>query len=177
MKLLIGIGNPGEKFTNNRHNVGFMVVDTLAQELGFKDFEFNKYLKSYIINRESYLLAKPTTFMNSSGTAVKKLVTQYNIKYADLWVIHDDLDLRLGDYKIQNGVGPKIHNGLLSIYEKLGTKKFWHIRIGVDNREQDNRIAGEIYVLQNFRKDEIIERDRVINNVVEELKTRVIFLT
>ena len=177
MILIVGLGNPGDEYKNNRHNVGFVTIDNLAQELANNNFKLDKYSKSYIVKGETYLLAKPTTFMNSSGTAVKKLVTQCNIKNADLWVIHDDLDIRLGDYKIQNGVGPKIHNGLLSIYEKLGTKKFWHIRIGVDNREQDNRIAGEIYVLQNFRKDEIVERDRVINKAIEELRTKVISLT
>ncbi len=92
---------------------------------------------------------------------------------ADLWVVHDDLDLRLGEFKVQFGVGPKLHYGIQSIEEKLGTKDFWRVRIGVDNRQSDNRINGETYVLQDFEKTETEVRDRVIEEVVKDLMGRI----
>src|SRR3989344_9569988 len=151
MKLIVGIGNPGEKYANTRHNVGYMVVDKIINTLTVSP-HVEKKLDSLIFyhHTSQTVFARPQAFMNSSGVAVKKLLIHFKVKLADLWVIHDDLDLTLGAYKIQIGKGPRVHNGLLSIYEKLGTKNFWHIRIGVDNRISDNRTRGEDYVLQNF---------------------------
>lgn len=203
MRLLVGLGNPGSKYEYNRHNVGFMVVDWLAikiqnskprlpdgqarlpdgqvktqnQELKFR---YDKKLQSLVLTTLhpiSYnlqlILAKPTTFMNSSGIAVKKLITHYKVKISDLWVIHDDLDLRLGEYKIQFGVGPKLHYGVSSIEETLGTKNFWRVRVGVDNRNPDNRTPGEEYVLQNFENREIAIIRTVINDVAQALIKKV----
>jgi PTH1 family peptidyl-tRNA hydrolase len=156
MKLIIGIGNPGEKYKNNRHNVGFMTIDKLPQKSKIKIF-------------------KSQNFMNNSGEFVKKLVDQYKLDLSNLWVIHDDLDLRLGSYKIQFGKGPKEHKGLLSIYEKLGTKGFWHVRIGADNRGEDptSRKAsrGEDYVLEDFTEEERKVIDKVIHEVCKKLVT------
>lgn len=142
MKLLIGLGNPGEKYRNNRHNVGHFVVDEL-KNLG------TKKLKNIIA-------VKTNTYMNESGEFVKKLVEQYGLDLSNLWVIHDDLDIPLGSYKIQFGKGPKDHKGLASIDEALGTSDYWHVRVGVDNRgmNKESRIKGEDYVLQNFTKEE-----------------------
>ena len=91
-----------------------------------------------------------------------------------MWVIHDDLDLVLGSYKIQKGKGPREHGGLLSIYEKLETKNFWHVRIGVDNRtnNKEQRTRGEEYVLQNFTDEEKSTIDVVVGNVVKDLIRR-----
>ena len=147
MKLIVGLGNPGEKYKNNRHNVGFMVVDELA-----------KY------NLPDVVLFKPQKFMNRSGVEVKNLQVR-NLQ--DLYVVHDDLDIELGKYKISLGKGPKVHNGLRSIYEQLGTKDFWHVRIGIDNRAAtDFRGTGEDYVLENFRPKE----REIIKNICQELK-------
>ena len=107
--------------------------------------------------------------MNDSGVAVKNLSTHYNLQHTNLYVVHDDLDLTLGSYKIQFGKGPKVHNGLLSIEEELGTSDFWRVRIGVDNRDPNNRIPGDEYVLQNFTKEEIEIRDKIIAEITIKL--------
>lgn len=135
MKLIVGLGNPGEKYQNNRHNSGFMLIDYLQD--------------NNIFGTDVYYL-KPKTFMNKSGDEVSRKVNYYKINPNDLVVIHDDLDLRLGEYKIQKNKGPKIHNGVNDVEQKLGYKDFWRVRIGVDNRPIENRLPGDVYVLQNF---------------------------
>ena len=175
MKLIVGLGNPGEKYQNNRHNVGFMFVDYLlatcnSQHKTSNQFMYDKYLLSEVCKLQalrfggqatSYklqndiVLLKPQTFMNKSGVAIKSCVTRYTLNVTrDLIVVHDDLDIPLGKFKIQKGSGPKLHNGLESIENKLMNKDFLRIRIGVDNRDPNNRIDGETYVLQDFREEE-----------------------
>jgi len=169
MKLIVGLGNPGEKYANNRHNVGFQFLDFLIENLSLEiqksniksqnysaKFKNNKYLQSVVAEfKKLFVLAKPLTFMNKSGAAVKKCVTCYMLHaQSDLIVIHDDLDIPLGKFKIQSGTGPQLHNGVESIEAALKTKDFLRIRIGVDNRSPDNRIDGETYVLQDFENEE-----------------------
>ena len=119
-------------------------------------------------NNETIVLAKPLTFMNNSGITISKLIRNLKLEIRNLVIIHDDLDIPLGKFHIQFGVGPQLHNGLESIEQHLKTKDFWRVRIGVDNRlpknnyledgrPQDNRspwIEGEKYSLQNFSLDE-----------------------
>lgn len=182
MKLIIGLGNPGEKYQNNRHNVGFMFLDYLLknQRSNIKDlpagrqgqndnskFKYDKYLLSDIYHLSSdIILAKPQTFMNNSGLAVNKLIKKFIPHFAgeDLVVIHDDLDVPLGKFHIQK-TGPKLHNGIESIEKTLGAKDFLRVRIGVDNRDPDKRIDGETYVLQNFLAEEKI----IINHVFKQI--------
>lgn len=97
------------------------------------------------------------------------LATFYKIPTTNIYVIHDDLDLRLGEYKIQKGVGPKLHYGIQSIEEKLGNSDFWRIRIGVDNREPKNRTQGETYVLQEFTEEEKEILNKTLDKVVIDL--------
>lgn len=154
MILIVGLGNLGDKYKNNRHNVGFITLDKLKEKIGeVKGFYF----------------LKPQTFMNASGQAVAKIKNFYKIDTQDIYLIHDDLDIKLGEYKIQLGVGPKVHNGVDSVENELGTKDFWRIRIGVDNRERENRIKGEDYVLQDFMKEEKEILNQTIEKVVDEL--------
>jgi PTH1 family peptidyl-tRNA hydrolase len=156
MKLIVGLGNPEDKHRNNRHNSGFMVVDQLAISLSDPEWSAFKKFQSLIVKHEGlFILVKPQTFMNNSGKAVKKLIDQYKIESSDLWVIHDDLDIALGDYKIQKGKGPKLHKGIKSIEEKLGKTDFWRVRIGVENRSAESKISGETYVLQDFTEEEV----------------------
>jgi len=155
MKLIVGLGNPGEKYLNNRHNTGQLVVETLLKKFLPKDF----------------IVKKSQVFMNESGTFVKKLVEQYHIKPSDLWVIHDDLDIPLGSYKIQKGKGPKLHNGINSIEREMGTDEFWRVRIGVDSRDSESRISGEEYVLQDFTDEDKEILDKVVQEICKKLLT------
>lgn len=164
MKLIIGLGNPGEKYHNTRHNVGFMMLDELAQ-MTSDQWLMNKYVQSSIINNQSLILAKPQAFMNNSGEAVKLLLAFYELKPTAITVVHDDLDLPLGEYKIQFGKGPKVHNGINSIESSLGTDQFWRVRIGIDNRDPENRTPGEAYVLQQFSTLEQITLNKVFKDI------------
>lgn len=150
MKVIVGLGNPEVKYKNNRHNVGYMVVDELLSNGRIKDV----------------IVKKSDKFMNDSGLFVKKMMSKYpKVGTSDLYVIHDDLDIQLGAFKIQFGKGPKDHNGLKSIDEELGTDQYWHVRVGVDNRDQNNRIGGYDYVLEDFTNEEM----KVLENVVREI--------
>jgi peptidyl-tRNA hydrolase, PTH1 family len=165
MKLIVGLGNPGLEYEKTRHNVGFEVVN----RSGVLSWKKSEKLEAEVAKIDDLILAKPMTFMNNSGRAVRKLVDFYKLDMSDLWVIHDDLDIPLGEYKIQMGVGPKIHNGVVSVEESLGTNDFWRVRIGVDNRGGSREIRGEDYVLGKFKEDEKSVIERVIGEVVTEI--------
>jgi PTH1 family peptidyl-tRNA hydrolase len=175
MKLIVGIGNPGEKYKYTRHNVGFMVIDELARQMVNDKWSMSKKFNSLTVKHQSLIIfCKPQTFMNASGVAVKKLADFYKIKVPDIWIIHDDLDINIGEYKIQKGVGPKLHNGIDSIEKELGKSDFWRVRIGVDNRvnNDEERIKGEDYVLQNFTENERQVVTDLIKKVVTESASR-----
>ncbi len=155
MKLIISIGNPGEKYKNNRHNAGYLVIDVLKKLR-------TKELKNLI-------LAKTDTYMNDSGSFVSKLINHYSLDINHLYVVHDDLDLPLGTWKIQYAKGPKDHGGINDIEQKLGTKNFWRVRVGVDNRKPEVKVSGEEYVLQDFTKKEVVQVEQVIKKAVQEL--------
>ncbi|OGM12118.1 hypothetical protein A2Z22_03445 [Candidatus Woesebacteria bacterium RBG_16_34_12] len=205
MKLIIGIGNPGEKYKKTRHNVGFLVVDSLWSLVSRSSgWRLERKFQAEVCRPESkdLILAKPQTMMNESGIAVKKLVDFYKVKLDELYVIHDDLDVELGEYKIQFGTGPKVHYGIQSINQALGTLRlrsgqasdYWRVRVGIENRKVEQvgqvdkvvktkRVTGEPsfakaskgkeYVLQDFTFEEQKIVDGVIKKVVGELLNRV----
>ncbi|MAG59286.1 aminoacyl-tRNA hydrolase [Candidatus Woesebacteria bacterium] len=172
MKIIIGLGNPEEKHKNNRHNVGFLTVDRVQQAASSEcSWQENKKLSAVICKLNvDVILAKPQTFMNASGEAVRALIREFKGKPDQLYVIHDDLDIPIGSYKIQKGKGPKLHYGLDSIDEVLGTSDYWRVRVGVDNRDPENRTRGEQYVLQDFTPEEQETVDEVIDKITEEVK-------
>lgn len=185
MKLIVGLGNPGEKYQYNRHNVGFMIVERLldkiinnqitnSKQILNSKFQLNKRFNAEVFQLEHSLLAKPQTFMNDSGKAVGAICRFYKVKYEDLYVLHDDLDITLGNYKIQFGKGPQVHNGLQSIEEKLGTDQFWNVRVGVENRavRGNKGIPGVEYSLQNFAPQEKLIIEGVGEKVTNDLLTR-----
>lgn len=164
MKLIIGLGNPDAEYAKNRHNVGFMWVDFVAQTWASEpQFTLDKKSNSlmYEMNHEVFgrvLLLKPQTFMNASGESVRKVVDYYKIQADNMFVVHDDLDIVFGEFKIQKGVGPKVHNGVNSVEHTMGTSDFTRIRIGIDNRHTvEFRREGKLYVLDNFTSDEITQ--------------------
>ena len=175
MKLVVGLGNPGGKYVGTRHNVGFLVVEELAATLQNSKFKINEKYMSLVFQVDDVLLAKPQTFMNRSGVAVGKLVRFYKVSKSNLYVVHDDLDIPLGKYKIQFGKGPKVHQGLQSIYRELGSEGFWHVRLGIENRfrelkTQNSKLKnpGIEYVLQRFTEEEQALIQQVTDQVVLE---------
>lgn len=177
MKLIVGLGNPGQKYANNRHNVGFMFVEFLADTLKQEKtvFKKDKYAESETLKLDfkgdELILAKPQTYMNNSGMAVSKLTKHFHVSKTDLIVAHDDLDIPLGIMHIQAGVGPLSHNGLESIENHLKFKNFLRIRIGIDARIRENWVNGESYVLNDFKQEEKqILIDRVFPKIINILK-------
>lgn len=158
MILIIGLGNPGLKFKNTRHNLGFEILDQFKKEGVFSAWEDKKRLKAKICAGEyedkKIILAKPQTFMNNSGEAVKLLTAFYKISPIDLWVIHDDIDLEFGKIRVKNESGSGGHKGIESIITLLGTKNFNQLKIGVLNQEKD-KIDVKKFVLQKFTKQEL----------------------
>ncbi len=169
MKLIVGLGNPGGKYGNSRHNVGFVVVEEVAKKMGV-EFTGQDKFKSEVARGEGYLLVKPQTFMNASGEAVAKLAGFYKIKVEEIVLVHDDLDIKLGEFKFQNAVGPKVHNGVESVEESLGSKDFWRARVGIDGRGGERSVAGEEYVLANFLEEE----KRIIEKVIGETADQIV---
>lgn len=169
MKVIVGLGNIGKDYEKTRHNVGFMAVDFLAKELGLN---FNNAAKNFaqMAKNQDFILVKPQTYMNESGKAVRSVCDYFNLDPAkDLIVIHDDLDIEVGQTKTQFGTGPKVHNGLSSIYQHLGNKDFTHVRIGVDGRAGDRSIPGSNYVLAGFSRDETEKIKLVIEQLAQKL--------
>ncbi|MEK7151383.1 MAG: aminoacyl-tRNA hydrolase [Patescibacteria group bacterium] len=138
MKIIVGLGNPGKEYDNTRHNIGFALVDLIAKDSD-TDFELNKKLNSDIAKvhfaGKSVILAKPQTFVNKSGEAVKKLKLFYKAKPDSIVVIQDDLDIEFENFKLSFAKDSGGHRGVQSIIDNLKTNKFWRLRIGTANRK------------------------------------------
>ncbi len=141
MKLIVGIGNPEEKYLETRHNVGFMFVDQIAKKLGANSFTEDKKLNAFVsktkFEKTPLVLAKPTTYVNKSGEAVAKLAKLYKVKPADIIVVQDDLDIEFGHCKNSFDKNSGGHKGIESIIKALKTKKFYRIRIGLGVKALD----------------------------------------
>lgn len=187
MFLLIGLGNPGQKHIHNRHNVGFMFLDFFAQKV-FSDTidnlnskklfeqhaEFRAELARVKNGDISLFVAKPQTYMNHSGQAVRKLLDFYSLSYSELILVHDDLDIAFGEYKISFAKGPKVHNGVTSVEKHLGSKQFFRIRIGIEHRQQSEyHIPGIDYVLTNFSQEEKKQLPQLFEEVSQDLSNRI----
>jgi PTH1 family peptidyl-tRNA hydrolase len=162
MMLIVGLGNPGKQYEKTRHNFGFRVIDLLAGT----DVWEHKY-ESQFIKTDDLILAKPQTFMNKSGVAVKEILKYYPA--AQLVVIHDELDFPLGSIKIMKNISSAGHNGVQSIMDELGTKDFIRIRLGIDNPEIRGQMPGDDFVLQKFSEQE----EQIVNEVLEKTKNAI----
>lgn len=155
MHLIVGLGNPGQKYLMTRHNIGFMAIDAVAQ--AFDAAPFKSQLKSEVtkvlINRKPVLLAKPQTFMNLSGESVIPLLNFYKIEPENMLVIHDEIDLPYHKIKIQQARGHGGHNGIRSIHAQLGHNKYSRIKAGVGRPSHPGQDVAS-YVLQNFSNEE-----------------------
>lgn len=175
MKLIVGLGNPGEKYENTRHNLGFAVLDQFLkdfQEVSKTVWEESPRFKSSTCEIEwqrkngeieRIILAKPKTYMNNSGLSVSLISSYFKIPPSDIWVVHDEIDLPLGTMKIRLGGGTAGHKGVWSILEKMGTENFLRFRLGISSpRTKDRRKVAKIkmretnkIVLSQFKKGEI----------------------
>jgi len=166
MKLIVGLGNVGDKYAGTRHNLGFMVVDELASQYNL-NFSPNQKLRAEvakgIINKQEAVLAKPTTMMNLSGQAVQKLAQFYKVASNDIWVIYDELDLEFGKVRIRDKGGSAGHNGVTSVVTAVGSD-FIRWRVGTGKPEHKGETID--YVLRPFSESERTDLPNVITAVI-----------
>lgn len=178
MILIFGLGNPGEKYAKTRHNLGFMVVDELARKmlpLEKTTWREDKKSNSQVLSIQSQvILVKPQTFVNASGFAVKKLITNYKLLITNLWVIHDDVDLPLGKIKIRIGGAAAGHHGVESIIQELGTDKFVRFRLGIGHPGRGTDAQVERYVLREFDINEAGELTQMIKKCVKAIQVALV---
>lgn len=183
MKLIVGLGNPGEKYENTRHNLGFLVLDHLLKDLGTSKIEWDHSTKlksdiaTFTIKEKKALLAKPKTFMNNSGMAVQLLKDFYKVEAEDLWIVYDELDLPVGSMKIRFGGAAAGHHGVESIMETIGTDKFWRFRLGIGATHNKSEVGkhdfkdAKDYVLDTFRSNEVGKVRELVKHASEALQS------
>lgn len=155
MRLILGIGNPGSKYKNNRHNVGFIVLDHLASlnSIKFSAGRGDYYSASGSLGANEFQLIKPSTYVNNSGLAAKQVLEKYNLDVKDLLVVHDDVNLEHSDIRVKSRGGDGGHNGLNSLIYHLMSDEFPRLRIGVGSNFEKGEMAG--YVLSDFSNEEM----------------------
>ena len=168
MLLLVGLGNPNPNNSNNRHNVGFLVIDEINKKfkLSKQKPKFKGLLTTGNINEQKVYAIKPLTFMNSSGICIKELIEYFKIDVKNVFVFHDDMDIDLGKIKVKFGGSSAGHNGIESIDKNIG-KNYSRIRIGI-GRPKGNS-AGADHVLENFSGDEKQNVEQVTKNIIESI--------
>src|SRR3989338_5584717 len=189
MKIIIGLGNPGGDYQTTRHNVGFLVIDTLAKQLNADVFTFAKKLNAEIAtaryNEKKIILVKPQTFMNNSGQAVTALLHFYKLlpktlglvrkKNADLSdrlaIVHDDIDITLGDFKIQTNRSAGGHNRVQALIERLKTQNFTRVRVGVANSLLRKKITPEKFVLEKLSAIEKKKLAEIMPDIITAIQT------
>lgn len=173
MNIIVGLGNPGNKYEQTLHNAGFLALDYLMNTEDFSQWEMNKKINSLIskgeINNKEVVLIKPQTFMNESGSAVGAALRWYKVEPNNIILIHDDTDLSLGEYKIQSGRGSAGHKGVSSVIESTGTREFTRIRIGVRDEETE-RLSADNLVLTKFSQEELKILESTFIKITEEIK-------
>jgi len=173
MKLIIGLGNPGAQYKKTRHNLGFMAIEILKQNIKELDFKLNRKYNALIaeakIKSEKTIFCLPQTFMNLSGQPIAKIVRFYKINEKDIWVIHDDVDLPFGNIRISYNSSSAGHRGVESIIQSLGHQNFVRFRIGI-KPEEKLMIPTEEFVLQKFTPEEQKSLKKIIEKAVEAIK-------
>ena len=168
MLLLVGLGNPNLNNTNNRHNVGFLVIDAINVKfkLSKQKPKFKGLLTTGNINEHKVFAIKPLTFMNSSGICIKELIEYFKIDVKDVFVFHDDMDIDIGKVKVKFGGRNAGHNGIDSIDKNIG-KNYSRVRIGIGRPKKNS--TGTDHVLDNFSNDEEGNVEKVTKNITESL--------
>ncbi|MBI4812774.1 aminoacyl-tRNA hydrolase [Candidatus Falkowbacteria bacterium] len=183
MKIVVGLGNPGKKYEKTRHNVGFLTVDYIQKNIGgFSKWKLNRKLESEISENteRGIIIAKPQTYMNSSGEAVKSIVGSWKLsaeggsafggEVGSYTIVHDDFDLPLGIFKFEFGRGSAGHKGAQSIIDALDTKDFWRMRIGIRPPHPETDIKADAFVLKNFNREEKEVIKKVIPEAIKKLE-------
>ncbi len=154
MKLIVGLGNPGQKYQTTRHNIGFIIVDEVAKRIGVSKFEskFKGFYAKVKYKGEDVILLKPQTYMNLSGQSVVEVVNYFKIDVDDILVVYDDLDLSLGKIRFKGKSSSGGHNGIKSVENYLKTNEFKRLKFGIDKSES---IPVVNYVIGKFTKDEL----------------------
>lgn len=174
IRMVAGLGNPGEEYADTRHNAGFKAIDVLAAQAGVNYWKNQAGAEVAVINvndpgaesgRREVVLVKPQSYMNTSGGPISKLCAQYKVKPEELLVIHDELDIPAGDVRVKVGGGHAGHNGLRSIIDKLGSRDFSRIRAGIGN--PPGRMAVADFVLKQLRSREAEDFDVMANQAAE----------
>lgn len=179
--LIIGLGNPGKKYESTRHNAGFLYVDHLANRYDAESFtlsqKFDALTSEHKISAtEKIIFAKPQTFMNQSGKSVSALAQFYKADIAhDVVIVHDDLDLPIGTWKVSRDKNAGGQNGVKDIIEKCGSKDFLRIRIGIDGRSSAQRehMSGSDYVLGRFTDQENVILMDVFSDIIKEIESSI----
>ena len=168
MLLFVGLGNPTPNSENNRHNVGFKIIDSINKEfnLSKQKPKFKGLLTTGNINNKKVYAIKPLTFMNNSGICIRELIEYFKIEAQDIIVFHDDLDVEFGKIKAKFGGSNAGHNGIASIDKFIG-KDYSRIRIGIGKPK--NNIEVSDYVLQNFDEDETLEVEKISKNILDSI--------
>lgn len=166
---IIGLGNPEEKYLLNRHNIGAMVAIDLAKHFKKERFSrsHNFYETTIQSAGQSILIALPTTYMNNSGKAVKRIMSKYSIAADNIIVILDEYNFPLGKIHLRKNGGDGGHNGIISIIEEIGTNQFFRLRCGIGKDFEQGEMAN--YVLSDFKQGEIELRNKMINDAVKSL--------
>jgi len=168
MLLLVGLGNPNPNNTNNRHNVGFLVIDAINAKfkLSKQKPKFKGLLTTGKINEQKVYAIKPLTFMNNSGICIREIIEYFKINVKDVFVFHDDMDIDTGKIKVKFGGGNAGHNGIESIDKNIG-KDYSRVRIGIGRPK--NNSTGVEHVLDNFANEEKKDIEEVNNNIINSL--------
>lgn len=168
MKLIVGLGNPGKEYETTRHNIGFQTIDKFADKLGVSitKSKFNGFYGETLVEGEKVILLKPQSYINLSGEVIHRFVDFYKISINDILIIHDDLDLPVGTYKLKQKGSSGGHNGLKNIELHLGTQEYKRIKIGISNNKN---IDTKDYVLGKISKEETLELDKVKNTILDIL--------
>ena len=155
MKLIVGLGNPGIRYRLSRHNAGFLILDQLSLErnIPINQTLFDAHIGKGKIEGDVVILAKPQTFMNLSGIAIRKLTDYFRIAIGDIIVAHDDLDLPFQSIRLKAGGGHGGHKGLISLFDHLGGQDFMRVRLGIGKPARKTMVEG--YVLEHFSKEEM----------------------
>ena len=174
--FLIGLGNPGKKYSRSRHNIGFLILETLSKKYNSNFFlkdKLKSYYSEFKINDSTYRLFLPNTYMNNSGDAVRAIVEWYKINLKQVYIIVDDKDLPLGKIRFRKKGSSGGHNGLKSIIEKLQTLNFNRIRVGIGSPSSikgTNKLNTISHVLGNISIEEKSILDKVYKRVIESLE-------